>query len=210
MKLLLVDDHALFRVGLRLLLSNLDRQLDILEAESVAQAIAAAGANPDLRLCLLDLNLRDGHGLRILGQLRTVAPEVAVVVVSETEEAPTVRAAIEAGAMSYIPKSAPPDVLTHALRQVLAGEVFLPEGLLPTDSPPLAVRPVLSPRQRDVLRCLSRGLPTKLIARELGLSEHTVKEYIASIFQVLGVHNRTEAVYRASRIDLRVDASAAI
>ncbi len=205
MKILLVDDHALFRAGLRMLLATLDRSIEILEAATLAQAITLATAHPDLQLCLLDLSLRDEYGLRALSQIRAAAPEVAVVVVSGAEEVSTVRACIDAGAMSYIPKSAPPDVLTQAMRQVLAGSIFLPDGLLTDASLTQATRPVLTPRQRDVLRGLSRGLPTKSISRELALSEHTVKVHIAAVFHILGAHNRTEAVIKASRIDLRLD-----
>jgi two-component system nitrate/nitrite response regulator NarL len=91
-------------------------------------------------------------------------------------------------------------VLTHALQRVLAGAVYLPDQVvsaLAATPPPAA----LTPRQQQVLQGLSRGLPTKLIARELDLSEHTVKEYIAIIFQALGVHNRTEAVIKASQLE---------
>jgi DNA-binding NarL/FixJ family response regulator len=92
-------------------------------------------------------------------------------------------------------------MLTQALNEVLAGTIYLPQtifdGSLETEE-----RPTLTPRQTDVLRCLSRGLPTKLISRELGLSEHTVKEHISSIFQALGARNRTTAVINASRLQL--------
>ena len=210
MELLLVDDHTLFRAGLRMLLRALDPGLLILEAGSMAEAVEQAREHPDLRLCLLDLRLQDGFGLRAIDAIREAAPQVAMVVVSGSESAATIRDCIDAGAMSYIPKSATPEVLTYALRRVLTGNFHLPEGVLPAgeeDKP----RPVLSPRQRDVLRCLGRGLPSKLIARELGLSVHTVKEYISAIFTSLHARNRTEAVIKASRLDLgEVDAAAAL
>ena len=199
MKILLVDDHALFRAGLRMLLSAIDRDAFLLEAGTLAEALAIAAGTPDLQLCLLDLALREDHGLRAMVQLRAAAPGVAVVVVSGSEEPNVVRACIDHGAMSFIPKSAEPQELTSALRRVLQGQVVLPRGIHIEDLDPQSVRPVLTARQRDVLRCLQRGLPTKLIARELAISEHTVKEYIAKIFKILGVRNRTEAVIQSSR-----------
>ena len=100
--------------------------------------------------------------------------------------------------MSFIPKSLGPDVLTQALQHVLKGTVYLPEQIInAVDEEP--ERPTLTARQWEVLHCLSRGLPTKLIARELSLSEHTVKEHIALLFQALGVRNRTEAVIKGSQ-----------
>lgn len=202
MKLLVVDDHALFRSGLRMLLAALDPSATVIEAANLADALHQARGHPDLRLCLLDLRLQDGCGLRAIESIRNAAPAAAVVIVSGSESGATIRDCIEAGAMAYIPKSATPEVLIHALRRTLAGESFLPEGMLHAGEV-AKWRPVLSPRQRDVLRCLGRGLPTKLIARELGLSEHTVKEYITAIFAALQVRNRTEAVIKASRLDLR-------
>ncbi len=102
--------------------------------------------------------------------------------------------------MSYIPKSLPPEVLTEALTSVLRGQLYLPAQVLELDRRMPA--PQLTPRQLEVLRYLSRGWPTKAICRELNLSEHTVKEYISSIFQALGVHNRTEAVIKAASLAL--------
>jgi two-component system nitrate/nitrite response regulator NarL len=92
--------------------------------------------------------------------------------------------------------------MTKALHHVLSGAVYLPEQIVSAmqGAPP---RPLLTPRQLQVLHCLSRGLPTKLISRELALSEHTVKEYIALVFQALGARNRTEAVIKASQLRLQ-------
>lgn len=203
MKTLLVDDHALFRAGLRLLLGTIDRQLQIFEVATIGQALEVSGQHPDLNLCLLDLALKNENGIDAIVRLKTVAPNVAVVVVSASEENSSIYACIEAGAMSFISKSSPPEVLTNALRRVLGGDIYLPEqmagGAVDSNRPKLS----LSPRQSEVMRGLSRGLPTKLIARELALSEHTVREYIAAIYNHLDVHNCTEAVITAARLGLR-------
>ena len=203
MKILLVDDHTLFRAGLRMLLAVLGRDITILEASTATQALALIDAQPDIQLCLLDLSLKSDDGLSLLSTTKQLAPNMVVVVVSGADDAVTIRNCIEAGAMSFIPKSATPEVLTRALQRVLNGEVYLPEevvlnaaGSEREDLP----RPLLTPRQREVLKYLSQGLPTKLIARRLEISEYTIKEHIALIFQALGVRNRTEAVIRASRL----------
>lgn len=203
MKILVVDDHALFRAGLRLLLRAIRSDAQIMEASFIDEALAIAAREPDLQLCLLDLMLRDERGLDVLTRLRELAPNVAIVVVSASEEAQAVRQSIDAGAMSFIPKSASPEELSEALRQVLDGHVYLPSVVIAQLSRTPVPQVSLTPRQTQVLNALSRGLVTKSIARELGLSEHTVKEYIASLFQLLGVHNRTEAVVVASRFGLR-------
>lgn len=206
MNILVLDDHALFRAGLRLLLGSLRADMHVFEASHVDQALAIAREHGDLRLCLLDLDLRQEQGLTAIARIKGVVPDVAVVIVSGADDGSTVRSCIEAGAMSYITKSSPPDVLTLALARVLQGEVFLPQSVLESQPMPLAGPLQLTRRQRDVLAGLNRGLPTKRIAQELGISEYTVKEYIADIFRLLKVRNRTEAVIKASRMHLRTDA----
>ncbi|MCT8176019.1 response regulator transcription factor [Variovorax sp. CY25R-8] len=201
MKILVVDDHALFRAGLRLLLASMESGAAVYEAATLREATAAVAAHPDLAVCLLDLTLARERGHEALTAFKAAAPDVAVVIVSATSDLATVRACIDAGAMSFVPKSMPPETLTRALRRVLAGQIYLPQEVLNTIA--LAHElPALSPRQVDVLRGLARALPTKAIARELRLSEYTVKEYICGLFEALDVHNRTEAVITASRLGL--------
>lgn len=204
MRVLLVDDHALFRAGMRLLLEAIRSDLIVLDAGTIEQALALMQEHPDIRLCLLDLDLKQVRGLTTLRRVRAVAPAMAVVVISANDDPAIVRECIDQGAMSYIPKCATPEQLTRALARVLAGEVFLPRAeATATYGSTTRREAALTPRQREVLAGLNRGLPTKLIARELGLSEFTVKEYLSDIFRSLGVHNRTEAVIRASQMTLR-------
>ncbi len=201
MKILLVDDHALFRAGLRMLLSTIGAHVATFEAADAGAALALLREQPDIQLCLLDLALKNEAGIDAIERIKEVAPQVAVVVVSGAEDSATIRRCIDAGAMSFIPKSVTPDVLTQALQAVLGGTIYLPEQIQSRidEVPPAAV---LTRRQLQVLQCLNRGLPNKLISRELGLSEHTVKDHITLIFQALGAHNRTEAVIKASRMNL--------
>jgi DNA-binding NarL/FixJ family response regulator len=207
-KILIVDDHALFRAGLRMLLATIGQDVTCMEAANLVEAQTLIAQHADLQICLLDLTLKDEHGLDAIHSIKETAPQVAVVVVSGVEESAMIRQCIDAGAMSFIPKSVSPEILTRALQQVLSGVVYLPEQIVNAMSA-TQPRPLLTPRQLQVLSCLSRGLPTKLIARELELSEHTVKEYIALVFQALGVRNRTEAVIKAGQLRLQEAAAPA-
>jgi DNA-binding NarL/FixJ family response regulator len=200
-KVLIVDDHALFRAGLRMLLSTIGNNVLCVEAGNVADALALITQHPEMQLCLLDLTLKNEQGLGAIQRIKEVAPQVAVVVVSGTDDNDTISSCIDAGAMSFISKSATPDVLKQALAHILTGAVYLPDQIVSAiDNAPLSP---LTPRQRQVLQALSRGLPNKLIARELGLSENTVKEHIAAVFAALRVRNRTEAVIKASQLQLQ-------
>ena len=202
MKVLLVDDHALFRAGLVLLLRLKHPGLEIHEAADVAQALDRLCQPACADLCLLDLDLKAGSGLEVLHRARELAPAMAMVIVSATENPTAVLACIQAGAMGYIPKSASPEVLSQALDRVLAGEVFLPDEFAALAAGTARTAPALTRRQREVLIRLNRGLPNKLIARELGITEYTVKDHIADILRILGVQNRTQAVIEARHLTL--------
>jgi DNA-binding NarL/FixJ family response regulator len=130
MKILLVDDHALFRAGLRMLLTTICPDATTFDAASVSDAIAIAKANPELELCLLDLSFKNESGLSGLTNIKEAAPQAAVVVVSSADDSATIRACLDGGAMSFIPKSLGPDVLTRALQHVLKGTVYLPEQIM--------------------------------------------------------------------------------
>lgn len=204
MKILLVDDHVLFRAGLRMLLATLQAELAILEADDCRDALAAAQANPDIRLCLLDLHLRDASGLDALSAVSAAAPGVTVVVLSGDEHPAAIRRALDGGAMGYIPKSSSPEIMTRALQLVLAGGTYLPPGLL--DGARALARPAaraglgITGRQHEVLQCLVRGLPNKAICRELAMSEGTVKAHLRAIYRALRVSTRAQAVIEAGRL----------
>lgn len=216
MHILLVDDHPLLRGGMRFLLRSLDAGLEMDEASNCAQALELlAGRGYDL--VLLDLNMPGVKGLDALDALRDAVPGTPLVVLSGEEDPRVVRAAIERGAMGFIPKSSTPEVLVQALRLVLAHGVYLPPAVLeaghatpaPAPAPSQAVpggMPLtgLTPRQMEVLRCVIRGQPNKVIARELDLAEGTVKAHVTAVLRGLGARNRTEAVYAAAKLGLRL------
>ncbi|WP_171164789.1 response regulator [Usitatibacter palustris] len=215
MTVLIVDDHPLFREGLKQVLQNLAEDTEVL-AESDAQAgLAVAKARDDLDLVLLDLSMPGMDGFTAVERFGREAPGVPVVIVSGHEEAAEVRRALSCGALGYIPKSTPPNTLIDALRLVLGGGIYVPPVLLHAvqDPDPEAVEAQaesgeklapenLTGRQIDVLGLLAQGLSNKLIARDLDLSEKTVKAHVTAVFRALGVVNRTQAALEARRLGL--------
>jgi DNA-binding NarL/FixJ family response regulator len=211
MKVLLIDDHTLFRDALVLLLTQRLHGLNVLQAGDIATAAQVLDEHPDLQLALLDLGLPDSDGLASLQRWRAQAPQVTTVVLSADDRAETVLAAIEAGAAGFIPKTARGTTLEDALRAVLDGRTIVPPQaygtLAGTRSGAAAPdAPDLSPRQLDVLRLLVEGKSNKLICRNLDLSESTVKTHLAAIFRKLGVETRTQAVVASARLGLRLAA----
>jgi DNA-binding NarL/FixJ family response regulator len=217
MKILVVDDHPLIREALKSVLRDLDPRIDLLEAESVQQALSVVAAQPDLRLMLLDLGLPGENGLDALPLLRESHPQLPVVVLSASEQPGIVTRAIDAGAMGYIPKTSSRDLLVNSLRRVISGGVYLPEDALleqaggmaaggrGVDGPPPGLGEIgLSERQGQVLALLVQGKPNKMIGRELNLAEGTVKIHVAAILKTLKVANRTQAVFAVSTLGLRL------
>jgi len=210
LKILLADDHALFRAGLRHLLADFGDGLQIEEAHDYDDTVARLSELKDLDLLLLDLNMPGMMGISAVEDLRALAPDVPIIVVSVRETAEDVRRAIDAGAMGYIPKSSTPEVMMSALQLVLSGGIYLPPNLL-QEMPPAGVGSAengsgetddqlarLTPRQRDVLRLLARGQSNKQIADVLGLAPGTVKIHISRILRAFKVQNRTQAVIAAA------------
>ena len=210
MKILLVDDHALFREGLAELLKGLDPEVQTLQAADANAAMEQTKLNVDIDLVLLDLHMPGPSGLDLLCALKEDLPSVPVVVLSSDETRGSVLRALDKGAMGYIPKSSNSKVMTQALRLVLVGGIYLPAVVVQGDAerhaanPQVSAAPGLSdlgltPRQMDVLRCLLRGMSTKLMCRELKLQEGTVKSHVQAVFNALNVRTRTQAVLVASQ-----------
>jgi len=222
MKVLLVDDHALLRDGIALLMANEFPDLDLLQAGTLAEAREAIAQHDDIRLVLLDLTLPDGNGLAELPWLAQAAPGARLVALSADESKETVLDAISAGAAGYVPKSVQSGAMLEALRIVLDGGVYLPEAALERRAGPRPGSPAwapkaltpedvgFSPRQADVLRMLIDGKPNKTISRELEMSESTVKTHLAAIFRKLEANSRTQAVVAAARLGLRLGADGAV
>ncbi|MHB1175270.1 MAG: response regulator [Sulfuriferula sp.] len=212
MKIILADDHALFREGARHLLQQLGGgDIEVLEAATCQEAIIHADLHEDVDLALLDLHMPGVTGVECVVHFQAAHPEVPVVVLSGSESRPNVQAVLDVGALGYIPKSSSSQVMLSAIRLVLSGGIYLPPLVMDQELNPveaaiasrLASRAqmpcCLTERQMDVLKLLAAGKPNKLIARELGLGEGTIKVHLAGIFRALEVNNRTEAVMEAQR-----------
>lgn len=221
MQVLLVDDHVLFREGLKGLLVNLESNIGFAEAGSVPQALALL-RQATVDLVLADLYMPGAKGMDVLTTLRAAADAARIVVLSSEDDPRVVRAAIGLGACGYVPKSSTVAVLKAALRLVLAGGTYLPPDVLreraawarpplcehdgvPAVAPPAALPSAadgLSSRQREVLLKAVQGKANKVIAREMQLSEGTVKAHLSAAFRALGVQNRTQAVSVAAKAGL--------
>ena len=196
---LLVDDHALFADALGLLMAHRHPGVHLRVANQLSGALDQLRQEPRISLVLLDLNLPDSRGLDTLAHLRDAAPLVRVIVLSADDRTETVMAALDGGASGFIPKSADSAALDQALRTVLSGGVHVPPAVVrgteaDTELPPLTAR------QMDVFRCLVAGQPNKLIARDLALSDSTVKTHVQAIFDKLGVSSRAQVVLHAARM----------
>lgn len=203
--LLLVDDHTLFRTGLRLIVQDHPGVGLITEAGSVAQACALP--RRDVALVLLDIQMPGMNGLDGLRPLRETFAQARIVLVSASVAPDAVREARARGADGFLPKSASGEDILEAISLALAGLPCFPAAGTP--APPMAGQPApsLTARQLDVLGLLCEGKPNKVIARDLGLSENTVRVHVAAIFAQLGVNSRSAALLAAQRLGL-VDWSA--
>jgi len=203
MKILIGDDHVLFREGLRRLLEQLKDSATFGEASNFDELLAMAGAGEAYDLVLTDLRMPGWPGFSGIEALRDKQPGAKVVVVSASEAHSDVREALENGAAGYIPKSSSVKIMLSALDLIFSGGVYVPATVLREGSEAesrVAVPPadpqleqLLTQRQREVLDRLREGKSNKQIAHELGLSEGTVKIHMTAIFKSLGVRNRTQA-----------------
>jgi two-component system nitrate/nitrite response regulator NarL len=211
MKLLVVDDHPVFRDGLAALLRQAAENTVILQAPECATALRVAAEHPDLDAVFVDLMMPGMSGDLAVREFGKRRPELPVIVLSSSENPSDVRRALKAGALGYIPKSASPQTLLSALQLVLSGNIYIPPLLAhaahhaPDDSSPqqqpLAMSQ-LTDRQIDVLRHLCTGLSNKEISARLGIAEKTVKAHVAAIFKTLNVVNRTQAAHAVRAANL--------
>jgi len=193
MKILIVDDHSLFRNGLKFLLARLAENIEIFEAGDVANGLALSAQHPEIDLILLDLQMPGTHGLDGLGEFRRRFPASAVVLLSGVTTTDVVMEGRAKGAQGFIAKAVSAEEMLDALRHVLDGELWFPCLML------AQTQIHLSPRQIDVLSGLCLGQSNKEIGRSLGLSENTVRSHVAVIFRALDVTSRTEAAMSARR-----------
>ncbi|MGQ0719925.1 MAG: response regulator [Pseudonocardiales bacterium] len=197
-RLLLVDDHEMVRTGLRTFL-ELQADMDVVgEASTGEQALALVAAmHPDI--VLLDLVLPGLGGVQTARRLRDTHPDVKVVVLTSFSGQDSVLPAVRAGVAGYLLKDIGPAELAGALRSVHHGGAPLHPRVAATVMHSVTDRDPLTAREREVLRLIGRGLSNRLIARELVLSEKTVKTHVSAILGKLGVADRTQAALLAVR-----------
>ncbi|MEO6088128.1 MAG: response regulator transcription factor [Umezawaea sp.] len=202
-RVFLVDDHALFRAGVRAELDSISDEIEVVgEAGSVGEAVAGIGHHkPDV--VLLDVHMPDGGGAAVLAQVRTALPDVVFLALSVSDAAEDVIAVIRAGARGYVTKTISSQELVRAVVRVSDGDaVFSPRlagfvldvfadrpGAAPIRDPELDL---LTPRERDVLRLLARGYAYKEIASELFISVKTVETHVSSVLRKTQLSNRYE------------------
>jgi DNA-binding NarL/FixJ family response regulator len=207
MKLLIVDDHTLFREGLVRLLGELNPAPELVESEDLLNAQRMIDNHPDIDLVLLDLKLSDTVGVDSLLSMRKHAPETPIIVLSGEQDPEVIRLCIDRGAMGFITKSSKHEELLSAIRLIVSGGVYLPRDVMksslytrkPQERSDVALLASLSDRQREVLTYLLQGKPNKTISDNMKISQNTVKAHLSAIFRTLGARNRTEAVYFAAR-----------
>lgn len=202
-RIIIADDHPLFRGALSQAVQKVWPQADIVEAETVAEANIAATAGP-ADLLLLDLHMKDSDGLTALLDLRHEFPALPVVVVSASEESRVVRACQSLGASGFIPKSANLDVMREALSQIRDGDIWFDTDVTESEDDTALFDKLasLTPAQRRILNLVSQGMLNKQIAYQMEISEATVKAHITAIFRKLGVISRTQAVLVAKQLDV--------
>jgi DNA-binding NarL/FixJ family response regulator len=221
MKVLIADDHRLIIEGVKIKLAELDPTVEAVVAMNIGELERAVSEHADqLDLALVDIAMPGTQGHQHIAKLRAQAPSLPVIVLSGSEDPELMRSLLDMGVLGFIPKAYSPDIMLSAIRLVLAGGVYIPplllansqvQGWQPADA--IAgpqgfdsrrslegLRTLLTERQIDVMRLLSQGKPNKLIARDLGISEGTVKIHLAAIFRALNVRNRVEAVVASRKL----------
>lgn len=214
MRILIVDDHPLFREALGSLLERFYPSAAVFEVGSVEEAAGVVRQYAPFDLIMLDVFLPGQSGVAGFEALHAnVAADTPIVIMSGSDNSEMMNQALAKGARGYIAKSAGVGDVKNALHLILAGEIYISPSMLadvrqraePKDPPPPNLPPPtdntgLTPRQRDVIRLMARGLPNKSIARELNCSDGTVKLHVSAILRTLHARNRTEAVQEATRL----------
>lgn len=213
-KLLIADDHPLFREAIGRVIRDGFEDAVLLETQDLDSTLALTQQHDDLDLILLDLNMPGMNGLSGLIQLRNEAPTIPVVIISAEEEKQVILQAVTYGAVGFITKSSPREQMTKAIAQILDGNIYLPSDIIRAsgngssrstshDEHTVTAQQLetLTRKQLQVLEHMTRGESNKMIAYHLDIAETTVKAHVSAILRKLGVHNRVQAILSASDID---------
>ena len=205
-RLVIADDHPLFRGALRQAVAGVMPSATIDEAGTFEELTALLECDAEIDLVMLDLSMPGVSGFSGLIYLRAQFPTIPVVIVSASDDVGTIRRSLDFGASGFIPKRFGVETLGDALLKVMAGDIWIPADtdLAFTADPEMTkLRDrlmTLTPQQVRVLMMLSEGLLNKQIAYELSVSEATIKAHVSAILQKLGVESRTQAVIAAAKI----------
>ena len=210
MKILIADDHALFRDGLSIHLERLEPQAVIFQAGSFSQVMKIINDEKKLDLIIIDLDMPDMNWETALQEIINKSYGAKVVIISATEDTRSIRKAMDKGISGYIPKRADTKVLTGALKLIMDGGTYLPPSILEngvingiiSSSPRSRNGRTLTNRQAQVLELVAQGMSNKQIAYEIGVSEATVKLHINALLRAVGATNRTQAVITAQKMGL--------
>lgn len=207
-RFVVVDDHPLFREALRFAVFAAYPDAYVRECSSLSEAVSSLEKEPAFDLALLDLKIPDATGFEGLVKLRTLYPRLPIVIVSGLEDHEIVKNALSCGAAGFIPKSTKKNILTAAIKSVMDGHLFLPDGYEISDPSKSGDENVteipdfvsFTPQQLKVIGMIRNGMLNKQIAFELGVSETTVKAHVSKIFKKLGVTNRTQAAMEIEKL----------
>ncbi len=205
MKIILADDHPLFRQALTITLKSHFTSAVIVDAENIPELEQHLESEEKADLLLLDLDIPGAHGFNSLISIRRLHPDLGIVVISGFEDKETIHKAMSFGAAGFIPKSTPVPKMVVAIEEVLNGTLWTPDGEF---NPGEKTNDIddkiasLTPKQHEILLMFADGLLNKQIASQLGTSESTIKSHASIIFLKLGVRNRTQAVITLNELQL--------
>lgn len=207
-KFLIADDHPLYREALISALQPIFENVEIIESDGLDSTLAALQQNSDFGLVLLDLNMPGCDNFYGLLRVSQDFPQVPVAVVSASDSIDVVSKVMSLGAKGFIPKATATHIIADALKQIMDGNNWLPEGMqidIEKNVPIINIAKLvgeLTPKQFQVLKLLQNGLLNKQIAFDLNITEATVKAHISAIFRKLNVHTRTQAVLLLTHLDI--------
>ena len=205
MKIILADDHPLFRQALTITLKSHFTSAVIVDAENIPELESHLESEEKADLLLLDLDIPGAHGFNSLISIRRSHPDLGIVIISGFEDKETIHKAMSFGAAGFIPKSTPVPKMVVAIEEVLNGTLWTPDGEF---NPNEKINNIddkiasLTPKQHEILLMFADGLLNKQIASQLGTSESTIKSHASIIFLKLGVRNRTQAVITLNELQL--------
>lgn len=208
MKIMIVDDHALFRDGLAFRLKEIDSEANILHAPTFNQALKLSTDEKDINVVIIDLDMPDMKWEEGVEKLQEHLSNSIFIVISASEDVRDIKKALESGIKGYIPKRSEPKIMYNALKLIFDGGTYLPPTLLKSEEKSFkpingnGKEKVLTNRQFQVLDLIAQGKSNKQIAYEIGVSEATVKLHINALLRSLHVNNRTQAVVTAQKLGI--------